>query len=345
MATETISAAVAAAAEKVPERHYTHNESRGNTPHRTNPTFVRRDLSFLDVGVGMSVAEVGTGSGLTGGFLAELVGPTGKITSLDIDPFLTAWTNRIHHERGVTNVRCFTVDGTSGYPERAPYDRLGAWCTPPRLPRAWVEQMTEGGLIVATLPIASLPKMVIGATIRINGGEPVVESLFPGGYIETAASPRSNFDVPARWVDWEARVPSTSWISVAWREQDDWLHTGARTALDRLREPGHTEQYQGGELDWSSWRTWASTTGTRLTMTELTLDNLALGHSTRETAAVIHKDGTILADSPDSGSLTVLRGWLAAWEDAGRPAPDTYIPTLVPDMDSNIPGWDLRLTR
>ncbi|ARZ65767.1 protein-L-isoaspartate(D-aspartate) O-methyltransferase [Streptomyces albireticuli] len=131
-------------------------------------------------------------------------------------------------------------------------------------------------------------------------------------------------------------------MSIAWREQDDWLRTGARTVLDQLREPGHTEQYQGEKIDWSSLRVWLAATGSRLTMTQLQADVLGLGHSTRDSAAVVHKDGRILADS---ASLTVLRGWLAAWEDAGRPAPDSYTPALDPGMDSDVPGWDLRLTR
>ncbi|WP_327222648.1 hypothetical protein OG301_38170 [Streptomyces platensis] len=43
-------------------------------------------------------------------------------------------------------------------------------------------------------------------------------------------------------MDWENRVPGPSWISLAWRAQDDQLHTGARTALDRLLNAAHTPQ-------------------------------------------------------------------------------------------------------
>ncbi|QSY51107.1 MULTISPECIES: hypothetical protein [Streptomyces] len=343
--TTAVAPAVAQAAARVPERHYTHNEARGETIHRTNPTFVRRDLSFLDVEAGMRVLEIGTGSGLTGGLLAELVGRTGHVVSLDIDPFLTRWANHIHDTRGLGNIRCHTVNGTDGFPEKAPFHRLGAWCTPPRLPKTWVEQVNDGGLIVATLPIAPVPNLVVGTTIRITDGRPYVERVFPGAYIETASSPRSTFAVPPRWVDWENRVPATSWISVAWRDEDDWKNSAAHATLDRLLDLGHTERYQGEAIDWSSLRLWLAATGTRLTMTELAEDVPGLGHSTRHSVAVIQEDGTILADSTDSGSLTVLRGWLAAWENAGRPGLDAYTPTLVPDMDTDVPGWDLRLSR
>ncbi|MCT2588421.1 hypothetical protein LHJ74_00410 [Streptomyces sp. N2-109] len=48
---------------------------------------------------------------------------------------------------GPTSVRCHIADGTAGFPERAPYDRMVAWCTPPLLPTAWAHQVVDGGLL------------------------------------------------------------------------------------------------------------------------------------------------------------------------------------------------------
>ncbi|MET9293320.1 methyltransferase domain-containing protein [Streptomyces sp. NPDC003077] len=332
--------------DQVPERHYTHHPDRGETPHRTNPIYVHRELETARVEPGMNVLEVGTGSGYSGALLSALVGTDGTVTSVDIDPYLTQWANHIHARRGLGNIRCHAADGTVGFPARAPYDRLLGWCSPPLLPTAWVEQVAERGRIVATLPIGPVPNLAIGAVITVTAGQPHVERLFPGAYIETGAAPRHNFDVPARWADWERRVPAPAWVSIAWRAEDDWRHNGARTVLDRLLQPGHTEPYAGPDIAWGSWRTWAAATGdSRLTMTELTLDTLGLGHSTPTSAAVLQTDGTILADAPDSPSLTTLRTWITAWEKAGRPAPDTYTPTLVPaDHGQGVTGWDLRLS-
>ncbi|MGO4750784.1 protein-L-isoaspartate(D-aspartate) O-methyltransferase, partial [Streptomyces sp. 2MCAF27] len=107
--------AIALAAESVPERHYTHHEGRGATPHRSNPAVIHRELGTLEVGPGLNVAEFGTGSGYSGALLSQLVGPSGKVTSLDIDAYLTRWANLIHHERGLGNIRCHTADGTAGF--------------------------------------------------------------------------------------------------------------------------------------------------------------------------------------------------------------------------------------
>jgi protein-L-isoaspartate(D-aspartate) O-methyltransferase len=143
-------------------------------------------------------------------------------------------------------------------------------------------------------------------------------------------------------VDWENRLPAPSWISIAWRGEDDHLNTGARTALDRLLKDTHTEPYTGAEIDLPSWRTFAATHGDHhLTTAGLSPDLWAIGHTTTTTAAVIQQDGTIFADAPDSPSLTVLRTWLKQWEEAGRPAPTTYTPALARTGD----GWNLRLSR
>ncbi|MGX1848821.1 hypothetical protein [Streptomyces sp. NPDC055299] len=52
-----------------------------------------------------------------------------------------------------------------------------------------------------------------------------------------------------------------------------------------------------------------------------------------------------IADAPDSPSLSVLRDWINAWEDANRPAPETYTPTLVGRDEPGLNGWNLRLAR
>lgn len=336
---------VALAAQATPERHYTHHDGRGETPMRSNPAVIHRDLATLEVSEGMRVCEIGTGSGYSGGLLAALVGPKGQVTSMDIDPYLVQWARIIHHELGVDNVHCVTGDGVNAFSDDAPYQRLVAWCTPPLLPAAWVAQVADGGVIVAPLPIAAVPNVTVVAKIRVVDGQPQVEAVLNGGYMPTTPAP-SDADVPARWVDWEYRVPASSWISIAWRDQDDERKTGARAILDRLRAGSYAVPYEGNAIDWSSWRTWVAATGDPyLTMAGLKGEYCAIGHTTKTSAAVVQQDGLIAADSPTSPSLQILHGWLAEWEDAGRPAPETYRPTLVRDDGPGVIGWNLRLSR
>ncbi|MFH8786955.1 hypothetical protein [Streptomyces roseoverticillatus] len=60
--------------------------------------------------------------------------------------------------------------------------------------------------------------------------------------------PERQLDLPGRWTD----------KGIAWREQDDHLNTGARTAVDRLAKDAHTEPYGHADVDWPSWRTFAT---------------------------------------------------------------------------------------
>ncbi|WP_037848963.1 protein-L-isoaspartate O-methyltransferase family protein [Streptomyces sp. NRRL F-5053] len=336
--------AVAQAAEAVPETYYTRHEGRGPTVHRSNPKVIHRELATLDVAPGMRVIERGTGSGYSGALLSHLVGPDGHVTSIDIDGYLTRWANLAHHDRDLSNIRCYE-DGTQ--PTGAGlFDRSVAWCTPDHLPAAWVKEVADNGLLVLPLPVAAVPNLTVVAKIRVTNNVPRVEGVFHGGYIEATTAPKTDLDSPGRWIDWDYRTAAPSWISIAWRAKDDWLHTGARTALDLLVKNSYTEQYTGPALDWSSWRTFAaSLSSPQLTMARLSPDALALGHTTPTTAAVIQQNGSLVADSPNSPSLAVLRNWLREWTDADRPAPETFTPTLSYREDDAGPcGWDLRLS-
>ncbi|MFE3124498.1 protein-L-isoaspartate O-methyltransferase [Streptomyces hydrogenans] len=335
---------VAEVADTVPERHYTHHDGRGETPHRSAPRVIHRELTSLDVRPGMKVIEHGTGSGYSGALLAQLVGGTGSVTSLDIDPYLVSWANLIHHQQADFHVRCYLADDPARA-AHAPFHRTVAWCTPPLLPAEWVAQSTDDAVIVTPLPVAELPHMTAVVKIRVSGGEPMVEEVFHGEYVDATTSPKQDLNVPGRWVDWETRVPAPAWISIGWRDRDDRLRSGARATLERLQDPGaHTGTYAGGALPWASFQAFvAAQADPQLTVGAVRGGRWAIGHSTPTSAAVIEEDGTIFADAPGSASLAVLRRWLGAWEEAGRPAVESYSATLVPVFDGPEPGWRLRL--
>ncbi|SCL70781.1 protein-L-isoaspartate(D-aspartate) O-methyltransferase [Micromonospora citrea] len=328
----------------VPVAVYTHHERYGETVHRSQPESIRRELAALQVRAGDRVLEIGTGSGYSGAILAELCGPRGRVTSIDISDDLVRRATAIHAERGVTGVDCHVADGLAGYPAREPYHRAVAWCAPPRLPRTWTEQVVDGGRIVACLPIARLPSTTLIATITVEAGQPRVEAVTDGGYAQsTTTAVDDALTVPGRWVDWCDNQPDPSWIAIGWRADDDAQRTGARSALDQLLRPGHTEIYRRQPLDWRSWHTFAAALGDpHLSFTSLRNQIRGLGHTTATSAAVIMTDATLVADSPDSPSLSVLRGWLDRWERAGRPAVDAFTTALVPHQGVDLPGWDLR---
>ncbi|GLZ42842.1 methyltransferase, FxLD system [Actinokineospora sp. NBRC 105648] len=115
---------------------------------------------------GMRVLEIGSG-GYNAALIAELVGPDGEVTTVDIDEFVVDRAERCLAEAGYGRVRVLLADAEGGVPEHAPFDRIivtaGAWDIPP----AWTEQLAEDGVLVVPLRLRGLTRSV--AFVRERG--------------------------------------------------------------------------------------------------------------------------------------------------------------------------------
>ncbi|MEV5708289.1 methyltransferase domain-containing protein [Actinoallomurus sp. NPDC052274] len=118
-----------------------------STSSSTRPSLMLRMLHILDVRAGMSVLEIGTGTGYNAALLCERLGSE-HVTTVDIDPELIDAACVRLSDAGYrpTVAAC---DGLRGYPARAPYDRVIATVAVEQVPHAWVEQTRPGGLILA----------------------------------------------------------------------------------------------------------------------------------------------------------------------------------------------------
>jgi protein-L-isoaspartate O-methyltransferase len=117
------------------------------TSSGTMPSLIAAMLAALDVHEGDRVLQVATGTGYTAALLCARLG-SDQVTSIEVDPELAELAGTRLRACGYTPT--LTVgDGRGGCPERAPYDRLVATFSLPRVPSAWTEQVRPGGIIVA----------------------------------------------------------------------------------------------------------------------------------------------------------------------------------------------------
>ncbi len=94
------------------------------------------------------VLEIGTGSGYQAAILAEL---SREVYSVERFATLAERARKLLAELGYENVTVIVADGSLGYPEAAPYDRIMVTAASPQIADPWVEQLGEGGVLVAPI--------------------------------------------------------------------------------------------------------------------------------------------------------------------------------------------------
>ena len=122
------------------------------TSSSSAPGLMASMLHSLDLAQGMSVLEVGTGSGYNAALLAARLGDD-AITSIELDPAL-AQRARIALATAGYRPTVVAGDGAAGYPPNARYDRVIATVALPRVPAAYLEQTHPGALILIPLSFA-----------------------------------------------------------------------------------------------------------------------------------------------------------------------------------------------
>lgn len=112
------------------------------------------------LGPGMSVLEIGSG-GYNAALLAEVVGPGGRVVSVDIDPEVTGRATTLLDATGYGGrVEVVTADAEHELPGSGPFDAIivtaGAWDLSP----AWLRRLTADGRLVVPLRMNGVSRSI-----------------------------------------------------------------------------------------------------------------------------------------------------------------------------------------
>jgi protein-L-isoaspartate(D-aspartate) O-methyltransferase len=129
----------------------------------SQPYMVAAMTTQLDPQPNHRVLEIGTGSGYQTAILARLAGEVYTIERLAA---LQESARALLDSLGCTNVRYHVGDGSAGWPEAAPFDRIMVTAGAPEVPRSLLDQLVDGGRLV--IPVGDLDEQVL-LTIERRG--------------------------------------------------------------------------------------------------------------------------------------------------------------------------------
>ncbi len=124
-----------------------------NRPVRATPSgsAVAQMFEGLELEPGMSVLEIGTGTGYTAALLARLVGSPACVSTTDSDPGAVEQARNHLIPTGFAGIDVSVSDGLLGDPARAPYDRILVTVGCPDISPCWLDQLRPDGLLIAPL--------------------------------------------------------------------------------------------------------------------------------------------------------------------------------------------------
>jgi protein-L-isoaspartate(D-aspartate) O-methyltransferase len=119
----------------------------------SQPAIVALMLEQLDVRPGQRVLEIGAGTGYNAALLAHLAGPSGHVTTVDLDEDIVAEAREHLAAAGAGQVEVVQADGGLGWAPGAPYDRIILTVGAPDIMPGWATQLAAGGRLVLPLSL------------------------------------------------------------------------------------------------------------------------------------------------------------------------------------------------
>ncbi|MEM1254738.1 MAG: protein-L-isoaspartate(D-aspartate) O-methyltransferase [Cyanobacteria bacterium P01_H01_bin.21] len=149
----------------------------------SEPSLMARMLEQLELRPGLTTLEIGLGTGYNAALLAEIVAAQNLVTSLDIQVDVVEQTHRLLKKAGYSEIKVVCCDGSKGFSQNAPYDRILATAGCMDLSPCWIDQLDTVGLILFPLhhagwtPLLKVSKseenLITGSIVGISSFMPI----------------------------------------------------------------------------------------------------------------------------------------------------------------------------
>jgi protein-L-isoaspartate(D-aspartate) O-methyltransferase len=131
----------------------------------------------LQLEVGHKVLEVGAGCGWHAATIAEIIAPSeasrsewGHVHTAEIIQGLADFARKNIMKAGYGDrVTIVNADGSMGYPEKAPYDRVLVTAAAPDIPNPLIEQLKSNGIMLIPVGSTSLFQNLVRITKGTEG--------------------------------------------------------------------------------------------------------------------------------------------------------------------------------
>ena len=143
----------------------------------SQPSVVSRMTEWLDVREGQKILEIGSGSGWQTAILSYLVGH-GKVYSVERHSELAEFAKKNLDKLGINNVKVILGDGSLGFPEESPFNRIIITAACKKVPEPLLEQLSIDGLLIA--PVGEFPQSLVLLKKTSHG---IVEIKNQPGYV------------------------------------------------------------------------------------------------------------------------------------------------------------------
>ncbi len=131
----------------------------------SQPYIVARMIELLDLSGSKKVLEVGTGTGYQAVVLSKL---TAKVFSIERVSELALRATELIKNLKISNISVKVFDGTYGWSDQAPFDRIIIAAAAPEVPQPLMQQLARTGVMV--LPIGSGKSQRLARVRRVGTG-------------------------------------------------------------------------------------------------------------------------------------------------------------------------------